>query len=196
MKILFLIGSAALAVACMATLPPSQKAASTDGHLPKSIYDFTMSNIDGHPVKLSEFKGKVLMIVNTASLCGNTPQYMKLEALYEKYKSKGLVIIGFPENDFMNQEPGTNQQIKEFCTTQYSITFPMFAKIDVKGPNESPLYKWLIEKSISPEKPIQWNFEKFIVNRSGNVVMRIDPSVQPDQADVVSMIERSLSAKP
>lgn len=183
---------AAIAGASGAKVSP-QPAQSGQAVPPKSVFDFTVSNIDGHPVKLSEYKGDVLLIVNTASLCGNTPQYKKLEELYQKYHSKGLTILGFPENDFMNQEPGSNAEIKEFCTSVYHVSFPMFAKIDVKGEHEAPLYKWLIAHSLKPKLGIQWNFEKFLLDRDGQVIMRIDPGHQPDSDDVVKMIEKALA---
>ncbi len=167
----------------------------TPAPLPKSLYDFKVPNIDGHPTKLSKYKGKVLLIVNVASLCGNTPQYARLEKIYAKYHKQGFEVLGFPENDFMNQEPGDNQQIKAFCTSTYHVTFPMFAKLDVKGPDEAPLYQWLIAHSDTPQRPIQWNFEKFLIDRNGNVVMRIDPGHLPDSKDVISMIKKTLAEK-
>ena len=163
--------------------------------LPASIYDFRMSNIDGHMVNLSKYKGKVLLIVNVASKCGNTPQYANLEALYAKYKKQGLVVMGFPENDFMGQEPGTNAQIKAFCEETYHVKFPMFSKVDVKGPHETTLYKWLIAHSDRPNDPIEWNFAKFLVNRDGKVVMRIMPTTKPDSPAVLAEIKTLLAEK-
>ncbi|MHB8634933.1 MAG: glutathione peroxidase [Fimbriimonadaceae bacterium] len=158
----------------------------------KSIYDFTVTNIDGKDVKLSKFKGKVLMIVNVASKCGNTPQYAILESMYAKYKDKGFVILGFPANQFGHQEPGTNAEIKEFCTATYHVNFPMFSKIVVKGDGINPLYSWLIAHSDTPNQDIQWNFEKFIVDRTGKVIKRIAPRTKPDEADVVATVESAL----
>jgi len=152
-----------------------------------------MNNIDGHPVKISHFKGKVLFIVNVASKCGNTPQYAALESLYAEYKKQGLVVMGFPENDFGAQEPGTNSQIKAFCEATYHVKFPMFSKIDVIGPNENPLYQWLIGHSDRPNDNIEWNFAKFIVDRNGNVVKRIAPSTKPDSPEVTDELQKQLA---
>ena len=160
-----------------------------------SLYDFTVSDIDGKDVKLSDFKGKVLMIVNVASKCGNTPQYKPLEALYEKYKDKGLVILGFPANQFMSQEPGTNAQIKEFCSSTYHVAFPMFSKIVVKGEGIHPLYQWLIANSDKPTEAIHWNFEKFLISREGKVIKRIDPATFPDTPENIEAIEKALDSK-
>lgn len=194
MKGLFITLTLAAAIGVIAmTVTHTQANSSSDTN--KSFYDFTVSNIDGHPTKLKKFKGQVLLVVNVASLCGNTPQYSKLEKLFQKYHDQGFEVLGFPENDFMNQEPGTNQQIKEFCTSTYQVTFPMFAKIDVKGTNIAPLYQWLISHSDEPKKDIQWNFEKFLLDRNGNVVMRIDPGHQPDSDDVITAIEKELAKK-
>lgn len=185
--------TAALGVIAVTTARHQATAAAPD--TTKSFYDFTVPNIDGHPTKLKKFKGQVLLVVNVASLCGNTPQYAKLEKLFQKYHDQGFEVLGFPENDFMNQEPGTNQQIKEFCTSTYQVSFPMFSKLDVKGANIAPLYQWLIAHSDEPKKDIQWNFEKFLIDREGNVVMRIDPGHQPDSDDVVAAIEKQLAKK-
>lgn len=160
---------------------------------PASIYDFTVSDIDGNEVKLDKFKGKVLMVVNVASKCGNTPQYATLESMYAKYKDKGFVILGFPANEFGHQEPGTNAEIKAFCSATYQVDFPMFSKIVVKGDGINPLYSWLIAHSDTPGKDIQWNFEKFIVDRNGKVIKRIDPGTKPDEAGVVAAVEGALS---
>jgi glutathione peroxidase len=134
----------------------------------QGIYSFTVKNIDGESVPLSKYEGKVLLIVNTASLCGNTPQYASLEKLYQQYASKGLCILAFPENDFHNQEPGDNLSIRQFCTAKYNVTFDLFSKIDVIGANQAPLYKYLTDKSTDPNfgAPIEWNFAKFCRARS------------------------------
>jgi glutathione peroxidase len=158
----------------------------------KTIYDFTVSTIDGDDVKLSKYKGKVLMVVNVASKCGNTPQYSVLESMYAKYKSQGFVVLGFPANEFGHQEPGTNAEIKEFCTKTYQVDFPMFSKIVVKGEDINPLYKWLIAHSDTPTEDIHWNFEKFIIGRDGKLVKRIAPKTQPDDPEVVSAVEAAL----
>lgn len=159
-----------------------------------SIYDFTMNDIDGNPVKLEQYKGKAILIVNVASKCGNTPQYEGLQVLYKKYGDKGLVILGFPANNFGGQEPGTNEQIKEFCTTNYSVTFPMFSKISVKGEDIHPLYKYLTSEETDPEfaGDITWNFNKFLINPSGKIVARFDSKEKPESEKVVKAIQLAL----
>jgi len=161
---------------------------------PKSIYQFTMNSIDGQPVSLKSFQGKVVLLVNVASKCGFTPQYTALEAVYEKYKSRGLVIVGIPANNFMSQEPGTNEEIKTFCSTKYNVTFPMMAKISVKGDDQTPLYTFLTGKATDPQfaGDIKWNFTKFLFDRNGNPVARFEPKVTPDSTDVTAAIESAL----
>ncbi len=161
---------------------------------PKSVHDFTMDDIDNQPVELSKYKGKVLLIVNTASRCGLTPQYADLQATYEKYKDQGLVILGFPANNFMGQEPGTNSTIKEFCTKKFEVTFPMFSKISVKGNEIHPLYKYLTEKKENGkiDAPVAWNFQKFLIDKDGQVVQSIAPSKKVTEASVVKAIEKQL----
>jgi glutathione peroxidase len=157
------------------------------------IYTFTLNSIDGTPAPLANYKGKVVLVVNVASQCGYTPQYSALEATYEKYKDQGFVILGFPANNFGAQEPGTNEEIKTFCTRKYSVTFPMYSKISVKGTDQSPLYAYLTKetgKGITGD--IKWNFTKFLVDRNGNVVQRFEPAVTPDSKEVVSAIEKQL----
>jgi len=163
----------------------------------KSVHDFTMKNIDGKDVKLNTYKGKVVMIVNTASKCGYTPQYEGLQSMYDKYKDKGLVILGFPANNFMGQEPGTEAEIKEFCTLKYKVTFPMFAKISVKGEDQHPLYNFLTNKATNPEfsGDVSWNFNKFLVDRSGKVVARFGSKDKPDGEAVTAAIEKYLTVK-
>jgi len=162
-----------------------------------SIYDFTMKDIDGNQQKLSAYKGKVVMIVNTASKCGNTPQYEGLEAIYKKYKDQGFVILGFPANNFMGQEPGTDKEIKEFCTLKYDVTFPMFSKISVKGEDQDPFYSYLTEKKTDPgfAGDITWNFEKFLTGRDGKVIARFTPKTKPEDPAVIKAIEDALAAK-
>jgi glutathione peroxidase len=158
-----------------------------------SIYDFTLPSIDGKPAPLSNYKGKVILVVNVASRCGFTPQYTALEAIYEKYKDEGFVILGFPANNFGQQEPGTNAEIKKFCSTKYSVSFPLYSKVSVKGDDTTPLYQYLTTKanpSVAGE--IQWNFTKFLVDRNGNVVQRFEPDVTPDSPQVVAAIEKQL----
>ncbi len=163
----------------------------------KAVLDFTMKDIDGKDVKLDTYKGKVVMIVNTASKCGLTPQYEGLQALYDKYKDKGLVILGFPANNFMGQEPGTEAEIKEFCTLKYKVTFPMFAKISVKGEDQHPLYNFLTNKATTPDfaGDISWNFNKFVIDRTGKVVARFGSQDAPQAENVVTAVEKYLEAK-
>jgi glutathione peroxidase len=159
-----------------------------------SLYNFTLPSIDGKPMPLADFKGKVILMVNVASQCGYTPQYTALEAVYEKYKDKGFVIVGFPASDFGQQEPGTNQEIKTFCSRKYSVTFPLYAKVSVKGADQTPLYQYLTkEADPAVAGEIKWNFTKFLVDRSGHVVQRFEPAVTPDSPQVVSAIEKLLA---
>jgi len=157
------------------------------------FYSFTLPSIDGKPAPLADYKGKIVLVVNVASQCGYTPQYSALEAIYEKYKDQGFVILGFPANNFGAQEPGTNEEIKTFCTRKYNVTFPMYAKISVKGSNQAPLYQYLTKQTpagIAGE--IKWNFTKFLIDRDGNPVRRFEPAVTPDSKDVTSAIEALL----
>jgi glutathione peroxidase len=157
------------------------------------IYTFTLNSIDGKPAPLADYKGKVVLIVNVASQCGYTPQYSALEATYEKYKDQGFVILGFPANNFGAQEPGTNEEIKTFCTRKYSVTFPMYSKISVKGTDQSPLYAYLTKETTPAlTGDIKWNFTKFLVDRNGNVVQRFEPAVTPDSKEVIAAIEKQL----
>jgi glutathione peroxidase len=147
-----------------------------------TLYDFTVDDIGGHPVKLDRFKGKVLLVVNTASKCGFTPQYQGLEALYRKYREQGLEVLGFPCNQFGAQEPGSEQEIATFCETNFGISFPMFAKIDVNGDTTAPLYRYLKHEKpgLLGTEAIKWNFTKFLVDRNGNVVARYAPNDTPE----------------
>src|SRR5271163_4323980 len=158
-----------------------------------SVYSFTLNSIDGQPAPLANYRGKVVLVVNVASQCGYTPQYSALEATYEKYKDQGFVILGFPANNFGAQEPGTNEEIKTFCTRKYSVTFPMYAKISVEGADQSPLYAYLT-KDTGPgiTGDIKWNFTKFLIDRNGKVIQRFEPAVTPDSQEVVSAIEKQL----
>jgi glutathione peroxidase len=157
----------------------------------KSIYDFKVADIDGQPFDLSTLKGKKVLVVNVASKCGHTPQYAQLEELYKKYSSNNFVIIGFPANNFMGQEPGTNKEIKEFCTLKYSVTFPMMAKISVKGKDIDPLYGWLTSKAQNGvvDAPVKWNFQKFMINEQGQVVDFAAPGDKPFDEKIISWIE-------
>jgi glutathione peroxidase len=162
------------------------------------VLRFTMKSLGGKDVNLAQYRGKVLLIVNTASKCGNTPQYAPLEALYKKYADRGFMVLGFPSNDFGQQEPGTDAQIGEFCTKNYGVTFDMFSKVDVKGANICPLYQFLT--GTETDKPfagtITWNFEKFLIGRDGNVVARFTPRTKPDTPKVVNAIEAELAKQP
>ncbi len=165
-----------------------------DGTKVTSVLDFTMKDIDGKPVELSKYKGKVILVVNVASKCGLTKQYTPLQATYEKYKDKGLVVLGFPANDFMGQEPGSEKEIKQFCSTTYSVTFDMFSKISVKGDEMHDLYRFLTSKEANGEfaGPIRWNFDKFLVDREGKVIGRFHPRTSPDDKKIVAAIEAAL----
>jgi glutathione peroxidase len=159
-----------------------------------SVLDFTLKDIKGQEVKLSQYKGKVLLLVNVASQCGLTPQYKELEALNKKYAKDGLVVIGIPANEFGAQEPGTNEEIAKFCTTKYDVTFPMMSKIVVKGKGIDPLYQFLTSKETNPDfaGDITWNFEKFLVGKDGKVIARFAPRVKPDDEKVIAAIEAAL----
>ena len=157
-----------------------------------TVYDFTLNDIDGKPVSLKQFKGKVIMLVNTASFCGNTPQYTDLETMYETYKDQGFEILAFPANNFGQQEPGTNEEIKGFCLTKYSVGFPLFSKISVKGGDKHPLYQYLTEQSPFPGE-VEWNFQKYLIDRSGNVVARYHHRTKPLATEVVKEVERFLA---
>ena len=157
------------------------------------VYNFTLNSIDGKPAPLADYQGKVVLLVNVASQCGYTPQYSALEAIYEKYKDQGFVILGFPANNFGAQEPGTNQEIKTFCTRNYSVTFPMYSKISVKGADQAPLYTYLTkETGTGIAGDIKWNFTKFLVDREGKVIQRFEPAVTPDSKEVTAAIEKQL----
>lgn len=161
---------------------------------PDSIYGFKVKDIDGKVVSLDKFKGKVLMVVNVASKCGLTPQYKGLQALYEEKKADGLVILGFPANNFGSQEPGTETEIKEFCSLNYNVSFPMFSKISVKGEDTHPLYAWLIAHSDRPKEDIEWNFAKFVVGRDGKSVKRLTPRDTPDSEAVKKAVAAALGS--
>ena len=158
------------------------------------LYDFRVLDIDGNEVQLSKYKGKVLLIVNVASKCGFTPQYEGLQNLYARYKEQGFVVLGFPSNDFLGQEPGTNEQIKTFCKLNYGVEFPLFTKISVKGRGMHPLYKFLTEKSTNPRFAgvITWNFNKFLIDRTGEIVNRFGSRTKPESPEIVTAIEECL----
>lgn len=160
-----------------------------------SLYDIPLKDIHGKETSLAPYKGQVMLIVNVASKCGFTPQYTALEAVYEKYKDKGLVVLGFPCNQFGNQEPGTDDEIELFCTSKFNVTFPMFDKLDVNGANRHPLYVALAgEKSPFPGD-IKWNFNKFLIGRDGTILKRFDSKFTPDSPEVIAAIEAALAAK-
>src|ERR1700744_4832475 len=161
----------------------------------KSVYSFTLQSIEGQPVSLRSYHGKVLMLVNVASKCGFTPQYAGLESLYEKYKDKGFVIVGVPANNFAQQEPGTNEEIKKFCSGKYNVTFPMMAKVSMLGDDQTPLYTYLTAKDTDPDHAgdIKWNFTKFLVGRDGKIVARFEPATKPDSPEVAAAVEAALS---
>lgn len=157
-----------------------------------SVLDFTVKDIDGQEVNLDKYQGNVLLIVNVASKCGLTPQYEQLEALHEKYADRGLRILGFPANNFGQQEPGTDAEIKAFCTTKYQVGFDMFSKVSVKGDDIAPLYKFLTAENEPFAGDIQWNFTKFLVDRDGKVIARFEPKTTPDAEEVIQAIESAL----
>jgi glutathione peroxidase-family protein len=159
-----------------------------------NIYDFTMRDIDGNNVNLSAFQGKVLLIVNVASKCGFTGQYAGLEKLYTTYTNRGFVVLGFPANDFLGQEPGTDAEIKSFCTLTYGVTFPIFAKLSVKGKEIHPLYAFLTAKQTNPKfgGTISWNFNKFLIGRNGEILGRFGTRTKPDDRELVEAVEQAL----
>jgi glutathione peroxidase len=163
--------------------------------MPDSVLKFQAKDIDGKAVDLAKYKGEVLLIVNTASQCGYTPQYEGLEALYEKYKGKGFEVLAFPANEFGKQEPGTNAEIKTFCSSTYKVSFPLFSKVVVKGEGIDPLFKYLTSKETNPKfgGEIPWNFSKFLVNRKGEVIARFSPKDAPESAQVVKAVETALA---
>jgi len=161
-----------------------------------TLHEFSLMDIDGQARSLSDFDGKVVLIVNVASKCGLTPQYDGLQRLYTEYREQGLEILGFPCNQFAGQEPGSEEEIKDFCSIQYGVEFPMFAKIDVNGASREPLYQWLTTSTVGPEESgdVKWNFGKFLVGKDGELVGRFDPSVEPESADLKSAIQQALAA--
>ncbi len=157
----------------------------------KNFYDFKATTIDGVPVDLSAYKGKKILVVNTASKCGYTPQYAQLEEIYKTYGNERFVVIGFPANNFMSQEPGSNTEIKEFCTGKYNVTFPMMSKISVKGKDMDPLYQWLTSKEQNGvvDAPVKWNFQKFMIDENGNLAGMAPPGEAPDSERIVTWIK-------
>lgn len=159
-----------------------------------SIYEIALKDIDKKDTSLKSFKGKVLLVVNVASQCGLTPQYKALEKMHQQYKAKGFAVLGFPCNDFGAQEPGTNEEIKQFCSSKYNVTFPIFDKLSVKGPEQHPLYQLLAGKDAKFAGDVKWNFGKFLVGKNGEVLRRFEPRTAPDDPEVVKAIEEALAA--
>ena len=159
-----------------------------------SVYDYTLDALNGTPTPLANFKGKVMLIVNVASQCGYTYQYEGLQALYAKYKDQGLVLTGFPANNFGEQEPGSNAEIGAFCKSKFGVTFPMFSKISVAGADKAPLYRFLTDTKANPKTggEIQWNFTKFLVDRDGKIIARFEPATEPQSKDVIAAVEAAL----
>lgn len=158
-----------------------------------SIYGFKVTALDGSEIDFSDFKGKKILIVNTASKCGLTPQYEGLEKLYKKYQDK-LVIVGFPSNDFLFQEPGENKEIEEFCRLNYGVSFPMAAKIEVKGNNQAPIYQWLTNKNLNGKESsaITWNFQKYLLDEKGQIIKHFSPKTDPEDSEIIKLIEASV----
>jgi len=187
----------AMSAILLVSMPLGMVWAQTASKKPTSVLDFTMKDIDGKDVPLAKFQGKVLLIVNTASQCGYTPQYKGLQEIYQKYKDQGFEVLAFPANEFGAQEPGTDDQIKQFCSSNYKVGFPLFSKIVVKGKGIHPLYEFLTSEATDPKHagPIPWNFAKFLVNRKGEVVSRFQPGVKPESPELSSAIEQALAEK-
>ena len=177
MKTLFLL------ISILALMNSSEK---------ENIYQFKVKDIHGDTFDFAQLKGKKIMIVNTASKCGLTPQYEKLEALYEKYKGKNFLIVGFPANDFMSQEPGSNEEIESFCKMNYGVSFPMMSKISVKGKDMHPIYHFLTEKAKNglEDNKVEWNFQKYLIDENGHLAKVISPRIQPDDESITSWIEQ------
>jgi glutathione peroxidase len=194
---LLLPGFAALAALIVVCCSSATVSAQDPAKKPTSVLDFRVKDIDGKDVDLSRYKGKVLLIVNTASQCGFTPQYKDLQAIYEKYKDQGFEVLAFPANEFGAQEPGDNPQIKEFCSTHYNVGFPLFSKIVVDGSGIHPLFAFLTSEETNPKfaGKIPWNFTKFLVDRKGEVIARFQPADKPTSEKVAGEIEKVVAAK-
>ncbi len=195
---LMTLGAAIATAVCAAFAAAEGNDGSAGAEAPKDpafVLDFTMERLEGGEEKLAEHKGDVILIVNVASQCGLTPQYAGLERLYEKNKDRGFVILGFPANNFNNQEPGSNKEIAEFCSRTYNVTFPMYAKISVKGDDQHALYKRLTTQPAPVGGEVQWNFQKYLVDRHGRVVAKFDPRTRPDDEKMLAQIEALLAEK-
>jgi len=189
-------GGLAVVLTCAALM--AQDGTASEENKPLSVLSFTVQSIDGAAVNLSRYRGKVLLIVNTASRCGYTPQYAALEKIYQRYKDRGLAILAFPSNDFGGQEPGSNEQIREFCESKYNVTFDLFAKIAVRGQDQAPLYRFLTSRQTNPQfgGDIGWNFTKFLVGRDGRIVARYESKITPDSEAIIQAIEAELAKAP
>ena len=185
----------AVCAALVAAMLTAGAVIAAEGAKGVNVHKYTMKSIDGQDVDLSKYDGKVLLIVNVASKCGLTPQYKDLQALHDKYSDKGLAILGFPANNFMGQEPGTNSEIKAFCTENYGVKFDMFSKISVKGDDIHPMYAELTSKEKNGEYggDIQWNFDKFLADKDGNIIARFSPRTVPSDESITSAIEANLA---
>jgi glutathione peroxidase len=161
----------------------------------QTVLDVPVKNIDGKDTSLKEYKGKVMLVVNVASKCGYTKQYTGLEAIQQKYKAKGFTVVGFPCNQFGGQEPGTNEEIKQFCSSKFNVTFPLFDKIEVNGANRHPLYTMLAGKDSPFPGDIKWNFNKFLIGKDGKILKRFDSKVTPESPEMTAAIEAALAAK-
>ena len=181
-------------MSCLTTIAMAQDAGQSKAQS-KEALSFKMKSIDGKEVDLSKYKGKVIVVVNTASKCGMTPQYAGLQKLYEENSPDGLLVLGFPCNQFGRQEPGTDSEIKSFCTENYGVSFPMFAKVDVNGRKQAPFFKNLSQMDLQPKGPgkVQWNFEKFVIDRSGKPIARFSPRTKPNDPDFQKVIKTALS---
>jgi glutathione peroxidase len=159
-----------------------------------SIYDFSATDIDGNPRSLEEFRGKALLVVNVASRCGLTPHYAGMQKLHQELHARGFEVLGFPCNQFGAQEPGTEAEIKQFCSTKYDVDFPMFAKVDVNGEARHPLYAWLTAASTAPDGPgdVQWNFAKFVIDKNGDIAARFSPKTEPEDSDLRKAVEKAI----
>jgi glutathione peroxidase len=190
---MLLVGAFTAALAVSATMTP-REGTKMSAPAAKSVYEFTLKDINGKDVKIADYKGKVLLLVNTASQCGYTPQYKGLQMIYQKYQEQGFTVLGFPANNYGGQEPGSNDEIKEFCTMRYKVTFPMFAKISVKGDDQHPLYQYLTSKESNPQYggDVTWNFNKFLVSKSGQIIGRFGSKVEPESPELTGAIEQAL----
>lgn len=191
-----LVFASCVTMAALATAVTVGGEKKAQGDVP-AVLNFTMEGLDGKPVDLKKYEGKVVLFVNVASRCGNTPQYSSLQALHDKYAKQGLAVVGVPCNQFGKQEPGTAAQIAEFCSSKYGVTFDMLAKVDVNGDNACDLYKYLTSQTVGDQAAgkIRWNFEKFLIGRDGQIVARFAPRTKPDAPEVVSAIEGALKAQ-